>query len=474
VPEAFSESVADPVGDLLSRFARTHGPFSTRDVADHLGLGTGVVEALLQQRKSTGRLRWGRFSATGQDGEWIDPDVLQRIRRRASAILRGAQEPIPAARLCGFLPRWQSLTAPARGPGALLTAVERLAGYVAAASVWENDLLSARIVGFAPHELDRLTAAGDVTWTGAGRLGSRDALITMVPAGAEDLLPLPDDADLDDDSAALWELMSPGGGWFFRDLSARLDVGEDVLEAALWDLLWRSMITNDTLEPLRRMRTPGARSRRERTPRTPMPGRWSAIRRPMAPDRGLLWAQTLLNRYGLVDRSVVGNERVPGGFHGLFPVLRRMDDAGRCQQVYALEGLGGAQFAFPSALERLRHDRGLDDLVMMAATDPANPLGVTVAWPESPGRPLRKAGSLVWLTADGPAFYLDAAGRTLLAWGEPSDDLARRLSEGIASGGRRVVIRRINGEEVFSSEWSRPLQDAGFVLTPSGLRAGRR
>jgi ATP-dependent Lhr-like helicase len=194
----------------------------------------------------------------------------------------------------------------------------------------------------------------------------------------------------------------------------------------------------------------------------------------MAPDRGLLWAQTLLNRYGLVDRSVVGNERVPGGFHGLFPVLRRMDDAGRCQQVYALEGLGGAQFAFPSALERLRHDRGQDDLVMMAATDPANPLGVTVAWPESPGRPMRKAGSLVWLTADGPAFYLDAAGRTLLAWGEPSDDLARRLSEGIASGGRRVVIRRINGEEVFSSEWSRPLQDAGFVLTPSGLRAGRR
>ncbi len=474
VPDAFIEAVADPVGDLLSRYARTHGPFATREVADHLGLGTSVVEALLQQRKAAGRLRWGRFSATGQDGEWVDPDVLQRIRRRASAMLRGAQEPVPAQRLCGFLPRWQALTAPSRGPGALLAAIERLAGYVAAASVWEQDLLPARVVGYAPHELDRLTAAGDVTWTGAGRLGSRDALITMVPAGAEDLLITPDDADLDEASAMLWDVMSPGGGWFFRDLSARLDLGDDVLESALWDLLWRAMITNDTLEPLRHMRTPSKRHSRSRTPRAPMPGRWSAVRRPLAADRGLLWAQTLLDRYGLVDRSVVGNENVPGGFHGLFPVLRRMDDAGRCQQVYAVEGLGGAQFALPSALERLRQDRDPDELVMMAATDPANPLGVTVAWPDSPGRPLRKAGSLVWLAAEGPAFYLDAAGRTLLAWGEPTAGRVGRLSEGIVAAGRRAIIRRINGEEVFSSPWASPLQEAGFVLTPSGLRAGRR
>ena len=470
VPAVFTESVADPVGDLLGRFARTHGPFASRDVSDHLGLGVSVVEDLLQKRKSAGLLRWGRFSAAGETGEWIDPEVLQRIRRRASAILRGAQEPVAAQRLCGFLPRWQRLASPARGPSAVVGAVDRLAGYVAAASVWENDLLPARVAGFEAHQLDQLTTAGELTWTGAGRLGARDALITIVPAGKEDLLPGPDTEDLDAPAAAVWELMSIGGGWFFRDLTARLDMGGDTLEQALWDLLWRSMITNDSLEPLRRMRRPGARPRRSRTPQLPMPGRWSAINRPMAPDRGLLWAQTLLDRYGLVDRTVVGNERVPGGFHGLFSVLRRMDDAGRCQQVYAVEGLGGAQFATAAALEQLRLER-TGEPVLLAATDPANPLGVTVPWPSVPGgKPTRKAGSVVLLGHDAPLFYLDAAGRSLLAWEGADANAATQLFEGLAHRRRRVLIRRINGEEVFSAGFSQVLQDAGFRLTPSGLR----
>ena len=187
VPAVFTESVADPVGDLLGRFARTHGPFASRDVSDHLGLGVSVVEDLLQKRKSAG-LCVGAVLGSRRDGEWIDPEVLQRIRRRASAILRGAQEPVAAQRLCGFLPRWQRLASPARGPSAVVGAVDRLAGYVAAASVGERSA-PARVAGFEAHQLDQLTTAGELTWTGAGRLGARDALITIVPAGKEDLLP---------------------------------------------------------------------------------------------------------------------------------------------------------------------------------------------------------------------------------------------------------------------------------------------
>lgn len=470
VPVAYLEPVADPVGDLLGRYARTHGPFTTADVASTLGLGVRVVEELLAQRQAAGQLRRGRFSPAGDHGQWVDVDVLQRIRRKASALLRGAAEPLPVERLCAFLPRWHGLTAPGRGLGALRAAVTRLAGYVAAATVWEQDLLPSRVAGFEPHLLDQICTSGDVIWCGAGRLGARDALITVVPAGFEDLLPMPDIEDLSDAERAVWEVIQHGGGWFFRDLTMRLpDLGHDQLEAALWGLVWRSMVTNDSLEPLRRLRRPGRVTRSRRGVVLPMPGRWSAVYRPQAADRGLLWAQTLLDRYGVVERSAVGNERVPGGFHALFSILRRLDDAGKCQQVYALEGLGGAQFGTAAALEQLRTGSGTEP-VLIAATDPANPLGVTVPWPQTgAGRPTRKAGSLVLLGAEGPLYYLDAAGRSLLSW---TDDvqMAAALITGLRERGRRIGLRKINGEDVFTSKATGLLVEAGLKLTPSGLR----
>jgi ATP-dependent Lhr-like helicase len=471
VPFAFLEPVADPVGDLLGRYARTHGPFTSADVASSLGLGVRLVEDLLQRRKASGQVRWGRFSAAGDHGQWVDVEVLARIRRKASALLRGAAEPIPVHRLCAFLPRWAGLTSPGRGANALRTAIGRLAGYVAAASVWEQDLLPSRVAGFEPHQLDALSAAGEITWCGAGRLGARDALISLVPTGHEDLLPAADHDDLSTAEETVWEVMRHGGGWFFRDLTMRLpDLGHDVIEAALWGLVWRAMVTNDSLEPLRRYRRPGSQPRRRRSVQVPLPGRWSAVYRPEQQDKPLLWSQTLLDRYGLVDRSVVGIERVPGGFHSLFAVLRRMDEAGRCQQVYAVEGLGGAQFGTSAALEQLRQSPNSQPPALLAATDPANPLGVTVPWPDvEGGRPVRKAGSLVLLGSDGPLFYLDGAGRSLLAWTEDGQ-AASALVLGLRDRQRKVTLKRINGTDVFTSPLADLFVDAGLRLTPSGLR----
>jgi len=471
VPWAFTTPVADPMGDLLSRYARTHGPFTTAEAASHLGLGAGVVDPLLQARRTKGLLRWGRFSAAADEGQWVDPEVLQRIRRRATAILRRAQEPVPVQRLCGFLPAWQGLHNPGRGTAGTLAALEQLAGYVAAASVWDSDLLPARVSDYEPHLLDQLTAAGDAVWSGAGRLGARDALVAVVPAGMEDLLPPPDGEDLGDVESELWSVMSPGGGWFLRDLAARLpDTGPDPLEAALWGLVWRGMVTNDSLEPLRRLRRGHRTGHARRARQVPVPGRWSAVRRPGAADRGLLWAQTLLHRYGVVDRMSVAGERIPGGFHALFAILRRLDDAGRCQQVYAVEGLGGAQFAGPAALARLRQQPA-GEPVLLAATDPANPLGVTVPWPEvTGGRPLRKAGALVLLDAVGPLLYLDASARSLLVWPRATAESAASFVTGVRARRPRTSIRRINGEDAFTAGWSPTLVDAGLRLTPSGLR----
>ncbi len=471
VPFVFTEPVADPVGDLIGRFARTHGPFTTAETAAHLGLGVRVVDELLQRRKAAGLLRWGRFSAAGEHGQWVDPEVLQRIRRRTAALLRGTQEPVPVERLCGFLPRWQRVTSPGRGPGALRAALGRLTGYVAAATVWEQDLLPARVAGYEPHHLDQLTAAGEIVWCGAGRLGARDALITFVPAGLEDLLPVPDTEELSEVEAQLWDVVRHGGGWFVRDLAQRLpDLATDALEAAVWGLVWRSMLTNDSLAALRSYRRPGGRVRSRRATAPPLPGRWSAVFRPGQPDTPLVWAQTLLDRYGVLDRSAVGAERVPGGFHALFGVLRRLDDAGRCQQVYAVEGLGGAQFTTAPALEQLRQERASEP-VLLAATDPANPLGVSVPWPEvAGGRPLRKSGALVLLAADGPHFYLDAAARSLLVWPAATANSALVLVDALRERRPRLGIRRINGEEAFDAQMRDVLVDAGLRLTPSGLR----
>ena len=374
-------------------------------------------------------------------------------------------------RLCGFLPRWQRVTSPGRGTGALRAALGRLTGYVAAATVWEQDLLPARVAGFEPHHLDQLTAAGEIVWCGAGRLGARDALITFVPAGLEDLLPVPDTEDLSEVEAQLWDVVRHGGGWFVRDLAQRLpDLATDALEAAVWGLVWRSMLTNDSLAALRSYRRPGGRVRSRRATAPPLPGRWSAVFRPGQPDTPLVWAQTLLDRYGVLDRSAVGAERVPGGFHALFGVLRRLDDAGRCQQVYAVEGLGGAQFTTAPALEQLRQERASEP-VLLAATDPANPLGVSVPWPEvAGGRPLRKSGALVLLAADGPLFYLDAAARSLLVWPAATANSALVLVDALRERRPRLGIRRINGEEAFDAQMRDVLVDAGLRLTPSGLR----
>jgi ATP-dependent Lhr-like helicase len=230
------------------------------------------------------------------------------------------------------------------------------------------------------------------------------------------------------------------------------------------------MLTNDSLAALRDHRRGTARPRSRRGGRPALPGRWSAVLRPGQPDAPLLWAQALLDRYGVVDRTAVANERVPGGFHGLFGVLRRLDDAGKCQQVYAVEGLGGAQFATAQALEQLRRVRAAEP-VLLAATDPANPLGVSVPWPEvTGGRPLRKAGALVFLAGHGPLFYLDAGARSLLVWPGTTPEQTAGFVTALRERRSRVGLRRINGEEAFGSGLRDLLVDAGLRLTPSGLR----
>lgn len=540
LPAAVLEPVADPLGDLVRRHARTHGPFTAHDVATRLGLGVAVVAAALRELERRGHLASGRLRpGGGPDLDYCDADVLRRIRRRSLALLRAEVEPVPAATLGVFLPRWQGVGAwspgesgplPAlHGSDGVLAAVEQLAGARLPASSLETLVLASRVRGYAPALLDELVAAGEVLWTGAGALPGRDGAVVLSPADLAPLL-LPD-ADPPPETPvheALLRVLDGGGGFFFRELataaSATLDVPVigSALVDALWDLVWAGLVTSDTLAPLRaRLRTgptrhpvPTAPSRVRPlrgsalrlargtggplgvAPATTTPpevsGRWSATPRrgDDAAARGVAHTLALLDRHGVLTRGAASE--LSGGFQTAYPVLSRLEETGQVRRGYLVDGLGAAQFALPHALERLRADaREHPGAQLLAATDPANPYGAALPWPERPvadpsgeaatprHRPGRGAGACVVLVDGALVLYVERGGRTLLSFTDDPAALgpaARELAAGARAGALgRLTVQRADGETALlrGSPLVTALADAGFIATPRGLRLRR-
>ncbi|HEY7857249.1 MAG TPA: ATP-dependent helicase [Candidatus Nanopelagicales bacterium] len=526
IPDAFLEAVEDPLGDLVSRYARTHGPFHVGAVADALGLGTAVAATVMSRLGAAGRLVSGEFRPGGSGTEWCDAEVLRRLRRRSVAALRREVEPVPPQTLGVFLPAWQHVTDRLRGPEGVLRVVEQLAGSRVPASALESLVLPARVHDYMPAMLDELTAAGEVVWIGSGSLPGRDGWVSLLPLAAAELLAPPrGELELDEVHRALLAVLAGGGGWFFRALADRAaeaagswagDSGDNRIAAALWDLVWAGRITGDTLAPLRslvgsaRRRTtaprvaPRARYGRPRmSPALPharsapadTAGRWSLLPEPVADPtvRAAAVAEALLDRYGLVTRGAVVAEAVPGGFAGVYRVLSAYEDVGRCRRGYVVEGLGAAQFAVPSAIDRIRTyapahrpDDRTPQALVLAATDPANPYGAALAWPPRPDdartghRPGRKAGALVVLVDGDLVLYVERGGRTLLSWS--SDDreqqpavaaAAEALARAVTSGWLgRLTVHTADGQSVLGQDslLGRALESAGFRATPQGLR----
>jgi len=535
VAEAFTEPVADPLGDLLSRHARTHGPFTAAVAAARFGLGGAVVTEALRRLAASGRLVEGELrpleAGGGQGTDWCDAEVLRTIRRRSLSALRAEVEPVPARDLARFLPAWQGVGASVRGADGLLRAIEQLAGAVVPASALETLILPARVPGYTPALLDELTAAGEVVWSGHGSLPGDDGWVALQPADLAPLtLPEPDPEFAPGElHHAVLEVLAGGGAYFFRPLSdavgTRLSAQDDAdVAAALWDLTWAGLLTNDTLAPLRsrlgggrtthrvRAYTPRARyasrsslrnglrsAGRPALPSRSGPataaGRWSLLpeRETDATVRAAAIAELLLERHGVVTRGAAVAERVPGGFAAAYRVLSAFEDAGRVRRGYFVEGLGASQFATPGAVDRLRataRPPGEEPdvagrTVVLAAADPANPYGAALAWPERPVRgedagrahkPGRKAGALVVLVDGDLVLYVERGGRSLLSWTdrpEPlqagADALALAVREGALG---RLTVERADGEALLAADHplALALASAGFHATPRGLR----
>ncbi len=530
VPEAFTEPVKDPLGDLLARFARTHGPFTSATAAARFGLGIAVTEGALHRMAANGRVVQGEFHPAGIGQEWCDATVLRRLRRRSLAALRQELEPVPPAALADFLPQWQHLGGGhgLRGADGLVRAIEQLQGASVPASALEKLVLPSRIQGYHPALLDELTTTGEVVWAGAGALPGKDGWISLYLADAAPLLlPEPHPLELTALQESIMTSLSGGYGLFFRQIADQVratthpDAGDPQLADALWELAWSGRLTNDTLAPLRAVlgsgRTAGSTAHRakravprgrygaltggarpaSRTGPPTVAGRWSLIpaREPDLTVRAHALARTLLDRHGVVTRGAVAAEGVEGGFSAVYRILAAFEDSGQARRGYVVEGLGAAQFAMDGAVDRLRaaataRERGGDSstgqAVVLAAADPANAYGAALSWPDPPTgaghKPGRKAGSLVVLVDGELTLYMERGGKTLLAWPTdpeeapaPDDPRLRSAAEALAAAAAAgtlgtVTVERINGASSLTSPLGRLLEDAGFVATPRGLR----
>ncbi len=508
VPEIFTEPVADPVGDLVGRFARTHGPFHAQECAARLGLGVAVVNATLSRLSGSGRISSGEFRPQGTGLEWCDTDVLRMIRRRSLAALRKEVEPVEPQAFGRFLPIWQGVGPRLSGVDGVLTVVEQLAGALVPASALESLVLPGRVRDYNPAMLDELTSAGEVLWTGAGGLPGSDGWLTLVPADLAPLLlpeALPVDSDL---SVAVLGALGDGRAMFFRDLVTDVGSTDDAeVVTAIWDLVWAGLLTNDTLAPLRttlagrgahRQATRvkprygrGGRPGRVRMPSRSGPpqvgGRWSTVpgRDPDPTRRVHARAESLVERHGVLTRSAAGVDEMPGAFATLYPVLRAMEESGRLRRGYFIESLGAAQFGSIGAVDRLRgitspSDTKAASAVLLAAADPANPYGAALPWPARDGghRPGRKAGGLVVLVGGALVLYVERGGRSLLTFTDDPDALAEAataLANGAKRGalGRLTVQRSDGAPAIEDSPMTRALEEAGFAVTPRGLRLRR-
>ncbi len=490
LPVAFTDPVADPLADLVARFLRTHGPFTTAEAAQRFGVAADRLVDPLRVLETADRIVRGEFRPDGHEREWCDTTVLRRLRRRSLAKLRHEVEPVEPEVLARFLPAWHGMDAPRHGVDALLDALTLIQGAPVPASTLEHDVLPARVGGYGPGLLDTVLSSGEIVWVGAGAIGPRDGRIVLAFRDRAHLL-LPPALERPGGTvhdAIVHQLESAGASFWPELLGAAGNAPEAEVLAALWDLVWAGYVTNDSFAPLRAQL--GRGKRQAKTTARPRPGslrrigppagagRWSLLRTESAEpaftptERAHALTTQLLDRHGVVTREAVRAEGIFGGYAAVYPVLRALEETGRVRRGYFVAGLGAAQFALPGAVDRLRAFR--TDVAdaeprVLAATDPAQPYGAALAWPENPGRPSRAAGAYV-VIGDGQLLaYLERGAKTLTTFTD-SDDWATALVRLVKDGRlRKIELTHVDSQPVREHPSAEALRAAGARDTPRGL-----
>jgi ATP-dependent helicase Lhr and Lhr-like helicase len=565
LPDAFTAEVPDALERLLRRYAATRGPFTTEQPRVRWGLGAAVVESGLRELERVGAVVRGELHPDGATGrrEWCDVEVLRRLRRASLAALRREIEPAERRAYAAFLPAWHGIdrhAAAGAGVERLREQLVPLQGLALTPRTWEREVLPRRVGAYSTTWMDELCASGELVWVGAGALGRGDGRVALYFREDVALLGPPSRRGepaharggpvhvSGSDSLARVHARLKKGGCFFTDLLTDVELPAPVLAEALWDLVWAGEVTNDAFAPLRAPRLTlasgsggrsygptrrGGRFSMVGGPPTHraggrgasyLPGRWSLTASLFADAEGAgggpgerasgprlrALAELLLERHGILTRELVLAEGVPGGFAALYPELCRLETLGIARRGYFVEGLGGAQFALPGAVERVRAQRLSEPersrALVLAATDPAQPYGAALPWRRSPGSrrqelsaaepqrsaeadgasslrpsrssPARVAGASVVLVGGQPVLYLERGGRGLRVLVDSDDDCVQQALEALAAHARagrlpaRFALERVDGEPVLGSRWEAALERAGFRAGPRRVELG--
>jgi ATP-dependent helicase Lhr and Lhr-like helicase len=493
LPEQLLASVREPLADLLSRYARTHGPFCVDDVQQRLGLSVQRIQETLEELEQRGKVVSGHFLPEGQGREWCHLEVLRQMKQRSLTRLRRQVESVSQAVYAQFLSEWQGADQPRRGRDLLPQVIEQLQGAPLIASVFEREILPARVLGYHPSELDTLISSGEVVWRGLEPLGSVDGRIAFYlseryAALAPEVIPTP--GPLVD---TVRQLLRQRGASFFRELVAETQAFPQELLDTLWTLVWSGEVTNDSLAPLRSRLLRNTRDlqrhpRRVGATRPRLPGsegrwslleRWQSLPAPSTTERQLWVTTVLLERYGVLPSEAMATEGLVS-FSEIYPCLKAKEEAGKIRRGYFIEALAPSQFALPGADDRLRQarePRRAHSLVSLAATDPANAYGAALPWPGGDARPQRTAGARVVLFDGSLIGYLARSGHSLLTFLPQSEPPRASYEDRLVQALRQIVdghvhraldISEIDGQPARKSSMARAFQAGGFTATSNG------
>ncbi|HEY4085979.1 MAG TPA: DEAD/DEAH box helicase, partial [Bryobacteraceae bacterium] len=513
--DTFLEPAPNAIGSIIRRFARTHGPFTLSEISDRYGLSPKYAEGQLGLLHADEKLLEGEFRPGGVHREWCDPEILQQIRRKTLSRLRKEVVPAEQSTFARLLTRWQGVTAPRKGPDALLDAIEILQGTELIASDLEREILPARVADYQPSTLDALLASGEIIWVGRAPLGGHDGRISLYLTESFGSL-MPPDAfdktpdDLSERSLKILELLTRQGASFQSMIHQAAGGGfPNETTEALWQLALRGLITNDTYHPIRALLTgpekvkrsavhlpPGSpgfvQRQRARRGEHSGQGRWSLVsqrifNRITPAEWSAAMAQQMLTRNGIVMRETAAAEDVRGGYASVYPALKTMEDSGLVRRGMFVAGMGAAQFAASAAVDMLRSLRRPDerpDAVHLAASDPANPYGSLLPWSSADHSMARASGANVILVNGRLAAFFrrkNPALQVFLPEEEPdTSQIARQLAQKLAAVAIRLQSRRsglligtINDQPANEHLLGKFLQEAGFVSTSGGYHMRR-
>ncbi|MCS6857726.1 MAG: DEAD/DEAH box helicase [Sandaracinaceae bacterium] len=489
LPTVFLEEVSEPLFDLALRYARTHGPFTVEAFAQRYGLGHQKALDVLENLEKRGRLLRGHFGQRSPERiEFCEQEVLKRLKRKALASLRKEIEPVSTEVFVRFGLRWHGV-GPALLPlgstenDPLLSVIQRLEGLVLPLESWLEDVLPARVDGFDVSDLDALTSSGLLIWRGFE--GGTSPKIAFFTSEHYPLLAPPAIPPESDHEKKIIDVLSQRGASFFSEIQRTVGANPSDLAQALWSLVWKGLITNDTTLPLRSLqgRKPSSKSwARRNLPGTE--GRWTLLP-PLSEDttaRRLALARMVIERHGIFSRESASIEAPEASFARLYETLRRMEEAGQIVRGWFVAGLSPTQFAARGADNLLRGMRAEDSEevpAVLGANDPAQPFGAVLPWPKHEGvRLQRSEGALVVLWKGKLLAWLNRNAQELTSFLENEPHryeqealaLAKALVDLVYTGRRvSLLLREIDGKAATASPLSRVLLSFGFRPTTQGL-----